>query len=841
MSMKSKSIFLSLCLILPGIALSQTIAEKKAGLFTPSNEELSKEAQELLTQVNRSLDEEHRLLRELYNEVYDLFDNHAPDCDYKSLLDEINAVRRRIGETEENFRLAISQGAVLEDYSLFHQPNTTLEQLVIDYGSQDFVYLIPQEVSKIKVSINSSVPIPRASWQAMLDTILMQNGVGIRQLNPFLRELFLAKEDNSSIKLISNNSSDLDLFPPESRICFVLSPEPAEIKRSLTFLEKFLNPNTTRLQIIGRDILILGPIGDIKALLKLYDFMSINRGDKEYKVIALSKVKADDIAKVLGAIFDQMGGGDSSKGGDKGGGLQAKKPGEIGAKTVGTPETSGLKVITMGTIANAVFLVGTKEEIKKAEEIIKRVEAQVGSSAEKIVFWYTAKHSDPGELAETLQKIYGLMMKTGTAVPKEETQNPSEPGGVAAKNVDVNVKQNVESPKIQWPNRSTQLYAESFYQSGGYIVNPRPIEPTIRRPEESSGSTENFIVDPKTGSIVMVIEANVLPKIKELIRKLDVPKKMVQIETLLFEKRVNKQTDFGLNLLKVGDCASNCNTNCLTFNNTGASQNNRGVLEFFLSRSKCDSGLPAYDYFYRFLLSQQDVQLNAAPSVITINQTPAMIAINEEISINTGVYAVDTVGGVTLQDAFTRAQYGINIQVTPTIHMKSDENNLDDVADYITLESELTFDTIQPGGRPERPDVIRRQVKNNVRIADGQSVIIGGLRRKVKQDDKKAIPFIGELPGVGKFFSFTDLNETSTELFVIMTPKIIVDPAKDYERIRRQDLCKRPGDIPEFLCQLADAELAEKRRTLEGTMTFLFGRSLDRCMLTEVGEFDGRR
>ncbi len=821
------------------MAFTQTIAEKKAGLFAPSNEELSKEAQKLLTEVNRDLDQYHKLLNELYSEVYDLFENCAPEGDYKTLLDEINQVRARIVETEEHWRLAIAQGAVDEDYSLFHQPSTTLEQLVIDYGSQDFVYLIPPEVSKIKVSINSSVPIPRASWQNMLDTILMQNGVGIRQLNPFLRELFLAKDDNSSIKLISNNSSDLDLFPPESRICFVLSPEPAEIKRSLTFLEKFLNPNTTRLQIIGRDILILGPISDIKALLKLYDFMAINRGDKEYKVIPLSKVKADDIAKILGAIFDQLGGSDGGKGGDKGT-VSPKKPGEIGAKSIGSPETSGLKVVTMGTIANAVFLVGTKEEIKKAEEIIKRVEAQVGSSAEKIVFWYTAKHSDPGELADILQKIYGLMVKTGTATPKEEGA-PGQEGVPPGKNVDVNVKQNVESPKIQWPTRSTQLYAESFYQSGGYIVNPRPIEPTIRKPEESSNGSENFIVDPKTGSIVMVIEASVLPKIKELIRKLDVPKKMVQIETLLFEKRVHKQTDFGLNLLKVGDCASNCNNSCLTFNDTASSPNNRGVLEFFLSRAKCDSGLPAYDYFYRFLLSQQDVQLNAAPSVITINQTPAMIAINEEISINTGIYNVDTIGGVTQEKAFTRAQYGINIQVTPTIHMKSDENNLDDVADYITLESELTFDTIQPGGHPERPDVIRRQVKNNVRIADGQSVIIGGLRRKVKNDDKKAIPFIGELPGIGKFFSFTDLNETSTELFVIMTPKIIVDPAKDYERIRRQDLCKRPGDIPEFLCQLADAELAEKRRTLEGTMTFLFGRPLDRCTMTEEGEFDGRK
>ena len=60
----------------------------------------------------------------------------------------------------------------------------------------------------------------------------------------------------------------------------------------------------------------------------------------------------------------------------------------------------------------------------------------------------------------------------------------------------------------------------------------------------------------------MVVEADILPKIKELIRKLDVSKRMVQIEALLFERRVHKQNNFGLNLLKIGDCAKNKDFSC---------------------------------------------------------------------------------------------------------------------------------------------------------------------------------------------------------------------------------------------------------------------------------------
>ena len=43
-----------------------------------------------------------------------------------------------------------------------------------------------------------------------------------------------------------------------------------------------------------------------------------------------------------------------------------------------------------------------------------------------------------------------------------------------------------------------------------------------------------------------------LVKIKDLLRKLDVPKKMVQIEVMLFEKRINNENSYGMNILKLG-------------------------------------------------------------------------------------------------------------------------------------------------------------------------------------------------------------------------------------------------------------------------------------------------
>ena len=97
---------------------------------------------------------------------------------------------------------------------------------------------------------------------------------------------------------------------------------------------------------------------------------------------------------------------------------------------------------------------------------------------------------------------------------------------------------------------------EGFYQEGGYVVNPAPAQPRVFEPTTANNDRDNFIVDPKTGAIVMVVEADIIPKIKDLLRKLDVPKKMVQIETLLFEKVLNRENSIGSKFAQNWGCGA---------------------------------------------------------------------------------------------------------------------------------------------------------------------------------------------------------------------------------------------------------------------------------------------
>ena len=768
--MKSINLMLSLVFLAgqPMLIYGQTIAEKKESLQR-NDSEMDPNTLEQLRVVNQLIEEKRFELNRLYEEARSLYQTGGHLNLYEPLIAQIRSLKGEIVEIQNMWRLETASMVQNEEYALWHQPDTTLHQLVMDYGAPDYLYLIPPEVSGIRMSLNSTLPIPRESWSECLELILTQYGIGIRQLNPYLRELYVLRNDPSSIKGILDKQEQLDFYTPHARVCFILTPHATDPRSDLLFLQKFSSPVSTKVEILSGKIFITGSVDTIRELLKLFAFAQQGeRGRQDFQLVTLSKINAREMETILNCAFHDH--------------------------RAASGEGSTIRVIPLEHLSHSLFLSGSGEEVKRALSLIRDVESQIEDPQEKTVFWYTTKHSDPEELASVLAKVYDLLI------------------GMPAKKGEPSKK---EAPK----DSKETLIVPAMH------VGPKGGKRTSHK---TADGQNNFIVDPKTGAIIMVVEADALPKIKDLLKKLDVPKKMVQLEVLLFEKKISHSNNVGLNLLRLGSEAKNLAKTGLSW---GAGGGAVGILEFLISHNK-GSGIPAYDLAYQFMLGQEDVQINASPSVTTMNQTPATIAIVEEVSIDSG--ADDKKSRI-----YTRAQYGITIQITPTINMDDTINGSDEPG-FVTLETDITFDT--PKKNPnDRPDVTRRHIKNHVRIADGQTVILGGLRRKSTQDNKESIPFLGDIPGLGKLFSHTTMDDETTEMFVFITPKIIADPIQDAELIRKEELKRRPGDTPDFLHELVKAQEIDKRRLFEGSLTALFGRDQNSTNAPQKrgGEYDG--
>jgi pilus assembly protein CpaC len=73
----------------------------------------------------------------------------------------------------------------------------------------------------------------------------------------------------------------------------------------------------------------------------------------------------------------------------------------------------------------------------------------------------------------------------------------------------------------------------------------------------------------------------------------------------------------------------------------------------------------------------------------------------------------------------------------------------------------------------EVPAITERKVKTEVELADGQSFVIGGLLDNNETETFQKIPFIGDIPFIGKFFQSMQRTKTNTELIVIVTPQLV--------------------------------------------------------------------
>jgi pilus assembly protein CpaC len=71
------------------------------------------------------------------------------------------------------------------------------------------------------------------------------------------------------------------------------------------------------------------------------------------------------------------------------------------------------------------------------------------------------------------------------------------------------------------------------------------------------------------------------------------------------------------------------------------------------------------------------------------------------------------------------------------------------------------------------PAITTRKVKTEVELADGQSFVIGGLLDNTESDTFSKIPFLGDIPILGKFFQSMQKSKANTELIVIVTPEIV--------------------------------------------------------------------
>jgi pilus assembly protein CpaC len=122
--------------------------------------------------------------------------------------------------------------------------------------------------------------------------------------------------------------------------------------------------------------------------------------------------------------------------------------------------------------------------------------------------------------------------------------------------------------------------------------------------------------------------------------------------------------------------------------------------------------------------------------------------------------------GASISIAFK--EYGVRLNFIPTITPRGTIRL--QVAPEV---SALDFGHAVEVSGFEEPAITSRKVNTEVELADGQSFVIGGLLDNTETEAFQKIPFLGDIPILGKFFQSMQRTKDNTELIVIVTPEIV--------------------------------------------------------------------
>ncbi len=125
-------------------------------------------------------------------------------------------------------------------------------------------------------------------------------------------------------------------------------------------------------------------------------------------------------------------------------------------------------------------------------------------------------------------------------------------------------------------------------------------------------------------------------------------------------------------------------------------------------------------------------------------------------------------GGGSAPITIQYKQYGIVLAFLPTI------TNRGTIRLQVAPEvSSLDYANSVNIGGASVPALTIRRVNTEVELADGQSFVIGGLLDNRETYNFEKIPFLGDIPILGKFFQTMQRTKSNSELIVIVTPEIV--------------------------------------------------------------------
>jgi type II secretory pathway component GspD/PulD (secretin) len=345
------------------------------------------------------------------------------------------------------------------------------------------------------------------------------------------------------------------------------------------------------------------------------------------------------------------------------------------------------------------------------------------------------------------ETVQGVVTLEATEVPLEECLTRMlTPLGYTFKKIDTYYVVGAAHPD----NPSFPLLSETTLYTPNYL-----------RADDAAALLSDYYVpyvksNGATNTIAITASTEMTRNILDNLASIDAKPVQVMIEAIVTEMSETAARNIGLDWSITGS-----NGTASTFNTVG---NYASMADSSLMATVSRLGRTWGDYnvnvigTLRALEDDGEVDIRANPRLATLNGQAASIFIGREeyYSIVTG----------PISYPYTKLeliQVGITLSVTPYVSQNGE----------ITVDIKPEVSDVTGKGASELPVVSKRSVATKVRVREGETITVGGLRLKEERTRRTGIPFLCKIPVLGYLFGHDVHYVDESEIVVFITPRIM--------------------------------------------------------------------
>lgn len=287
--------------------------------------------------------------------------------------------------------------------------------------------------------------------------------------------------------------------------------------------------------------------------------------------------------------------------------------------------------------------------------------------------------------------------------------------------------------------------------------------------------------DAETNSLVITASKEEYRTIEEVIKKLDIPRRMVYLEALIMEVDTDKTFDVGVQWIGggvfddgTGKVAGGFSGNTdPAYNMIGGISGEDPSLPTGLSLGVLKQGIqiggvtfPNIAAILRAYKSDSDINIISTPQILTTDNKKAEISVGENVPYITSQNTTEA------QQDYTQYEYkDVSTKLTITPHINQ--------ADTLRLEIQTEIIKLK-GNDPTdkfRPTTYKRTADTTVILNDTDTVVIGGIIGQDSTNNVWGVPLLSDIPILGRLFKTESKTSNKTNMFIFITPHIIRNPA----------------------------------------------------------------